>query len=77
MHRLKAAFFNYYLKNKGQFSMPEALMYDSGSLGWSEFNTWPPKQSRLKKYYLQAENTLSPTLPFTGWNTRWEHPAYR
>lgn len=56
-------FFNYLLKNKGQVSLPEALMYNSGSLAWHKFDTWPPHDSHQTKYYLHDAGALSTAPP--------------
>ena len=56
-------FFNHHLKGKGEFVMPEALMYDTGSLGWQEFAAWPPKDSQFKNYYLAPSGCLKQDLP--------------
>lgn len=36
-------FFNFYLKDKGDYNPPEALMYDTGKATWKEFSQWPPR----------------------------------
>lgn len=35
-------FFNYYLKNDGSMTLPEAYLFDTGSLEWNMFDQWPP-----------------------------------
>ncbi len=41
--KIEAPFFNFYLKGKGEFSLPEAYMFDTGTKTWNSFDTWPPK----------------------------------
>lgn len=36
-------FFKYHLKNDGNFTLPEAYMFDTGKKEWKSYNTWPPK----------------------------------
>ncbi|MFH1197292.1 MAG: CocE/NonD family hydrolase [bacterium] len=52
-------FFNYHLKGKGKLNSPEALMFDGGSLKWNKFQTWPPKNTKEKKFYFSKDNVLS------------------
>src|SRR5699024_1375790 len=46
-------FFNHFLKGKGDISdFPEARMYDSGLHQWDAYDTWPPKITDRKRFYL-------------------------
>lgn len=36
-------FFKYHLKNDGNFTLPEAYMYDTGIKKWKSYDAWPPK----------------------------------
>jgi putative CocE/NonD family hydrolase len=56
---LETPFFNYYLKDKGNFSMPEAVMFETGSNQWRKYDTWPSKNVRTTSYYLLPEHKLS------------------
>lgn len=64
---LETAFFNYYLKDKGQFNIAEATMYETGNNRWRNFNQWPPAESKQVNYYLQDAGKLSTVKP-TGSN---------
>jgi len=54
-----APYFKYYLKGKGEFNVPEALVYDVGSLTWRQYQTWPLSNLTEKVFYLSKNNTLS------------------
>lgn len=58
-------FFNFFLKDnhKGINNLPEAYMYDTGKKQWSEFETWPPNQSKTVSWFLNEKETLSLTAP--------------
>ena len=64
---LETAFFNYYLKDKGQFNIAEATVYETGNNRWRNFNQWPPAESKQVNYYLQDAGKLSTSKP-TGNN---------
>src|SRR5262249_2448592 len=36
-------FFNFHLKQKGELTLPEALMFRTGANEWKEFGEWPPR----------------------------------
>ncbi len=56
---LETLFFNYYLKDKGNFNAAEATIYETGSNQWKSYDTWPPKNSSATPYYLNDNNKLS------------------
>jgi putative CocE/NonD family hydrolase len=56
---LETTFFNYYLKDKGNFTASEATVFETGSNQWKSYNTWPPKNSTAVNYFLNAGNKLS------------------
>ena len=39
---LETKFFNYYLKDKGNFNASEATVFETGANEWRHFNKWPP-----------------------------------
>jgi putative CocE/NonD family hydrolase len=61
-------FFNYFLKDdyKGANKLPEAYMFDTGKKRWSEFNTWPPEETKTVSWYLHDDEKLSDTPPLLG-----------
>ncbi|UCE06119.1 MAG: CocE/NonD family hydrolase [bacterium] len=56
-------FFLYYLKDKGDFNLPEALVFETGSNQWKSFDHWPPRETTEQKLYLHPDNKLSFDLP--------------
>ena len=56
-------FFNYYLKDKGQLNLPEALVFETGSNQWRSYGQWPPKEAKEKNLYFNAGGKLSFTPP--------------
>ena len=56
---LETTFFNYYLKDKGNFTAAEATVFETGSNEWKHYDVWPPKNSTTVNYYLNNNNKLS------------------
>jgi putative CocE/NonD family hydrolase len=56
-------FFNYYLKDEGEMTLPEAAMFDTGANEWMEFETWPPENVQPAALYLQPGGGLALTAP--------------
>ena len=56
---LETAFFNYYLKDKGNFNAAEATVFETGTNKWKQYKTWPPKESIATPYFLQPNKKLS------------------
>jgi len=52
-------FFNYYLKDKGELNLPEALVFETGSNQWKSYDQWPPKNATEKNLYFHANGKLS------------------
>jgi len=57
--QIELPFFNYYLKDKGNFKPTEAQVFITGSNEWKHFDTWPPKNVSTQKMYLQANGKIS------------------
>ena len=57
--QVETPFFNYYLKNKGSFDLPEATVFETGSNEWRKYNTWPPTNSMPVKFYFQPGGKLA------------------
>lgn len=57
--QIELPFFNYYLKDKGNFQPTEAQIFITGSNEWKQFDTWPPKNITTQKMYLQANGKIS------------------
>lgn len=56
---IELPFFNYYLKDKGNFKPTEAHIFITGSNQWKQFETWPPKNVLTKKMYLQDNGKIT------------------
>ena len=56
---IESGFFNFYLKDKGTFSPPEASVFETGSNQWKQYDTWPPANVNRSNYYLQKGGRLS------------------
>lgn len=59
MENIEFPFFLYYLKDKGEFTIPEAVVFETGKNQWRFFEFWPPKESINKYLYLQSNQQLS------------------
>ncbi|GEM50571.1 glutaryl-7-ACA acylase [Empedobacter brevis NBRC 14943 = ATCC 43319] len=57
--QIELPFFNYYLKDKGDFKPTEARIFITGSNEWKQFETWPPKNSSTKKMFLQSNGKIT------------------
>jgi len=57
---LETPFFNYYLKDKGQFNIGEATLFETGSNRWISHSIWPPANMKPTDYFFTAKNGLSP-----------------
>ena len=55
---IELPFFNYYLKEKGNFKPTEAHIFITGSNEWKQFETWPPKNISNQKMYLQSNGKI-------------------
>ena len=60
---LETKFFNFYLKNQGDFNMPEATVFETGSNQWKQYNTWPPANSHNTIFYFHADGKLAENKP--------------
>ena len=60
---LEAAFFNFYLKDKGKFSASEATVFETGNNKWKNYTEWPPKRSVAIPFYFNKNNGLSIEKP--------------
>ncbi len=60
---IEAPFFRHHLKGGEEPDLPEAYVYDSGSLEWDTFSDWPPEQVEQKKLFLKEGESLSWSKP--------------
>ena len=59
--KIETTFFNHFLKGKGDKNsgLPEAYVFDSGKKGWKSYNSWPPKNIKIEKFFLNKEQNLA------------------
>jgi putative CocE/NonD family hydrolase len=57
---VEAPFFAYYLKDRGEMSLPEALTFEAGSNRWRRWDSWPPAgQTEVRNLYFGADGMLT------------------
>lgn len=56
---IELPFFNYYLKDKGEYNIAEATMFVTGENQWRSFKQWPPENVANKKLYFHENGKLS------------------
>ena len=56
---LEAKFFNFYLKDKGNFSAAAATIFETSSNQWKNYTTWPPQNVSAINYFLNSNNKIS------------------
>jgi uncharacterized protein len=56
--QMELKFFNYYLKEKGNFNASEATVFVTGSNEWKSFSQWPPKAVIPVKWSLNENHRL-------------------
>lgn len=61
--KVEFPFFVYYLKDKGTFNLPEALVFETGSNKWESYDTWPPAGAGEKNLYFHADGRLTFSPP--------------
>ena len=58
--KIQAAWFAYWLKDKGSLPLTEALTFQTGSNKWESYDAWPPRQNVTdRKLYLRGSEKLS------------------
>ena len=60
---IRAPFFAYYLKDKKNPNLPEAMTFRTGANEWVRHNSWTPKEAAVKNLYMQANGKLSFDTP--------------
>lgn len=61
--KIEFPFFEYYLKDRGNFSPAEATMFDGGANQWHYFRKWPPEGVKSRNLYLSDNQKVSWTAP--------------
>ena len=60
---IEAPWFAYWLKNKGSLPLKEALLFQTGSDTWVKFDSWPPREAKMRKLYFREGGKLSFDAP--------------
>ena len=76
--QLQARWFAYWLKGRGDGHFAEATVFDAGTNIWLTFDTWPPKEARVRRLYLHDGGRLSfdPPTTASGSDTYVSDPAH-
>ena len=57
--QIEYPFFSHYLKDKGEWNTPEAVMFETGGNRWHTHDRWPPKDVAPNNLYFRADGRLS------------------
>lgn len=60
---IELPFFEYYLKDKGEMDLPEALVFETGSNQWTQYDAWPPRLTRPVKFFFHEGGKLAVAPP--------------
>lgn len=52
-------FFQYYLKDEGNWNNPKAIVFETGNNVWHTYDSWPPPATEQKSLYFHARGGLS------------------
>lgn len=65
--QVEVPWFAFYLKDRGQLDLPEALTFEAGSNRWRRWDAWPPKRGiEQRKLYFGGDGSLSFSAPPAG-----------
>ncbi|PYT59543.1 MAG: X-Pro dipeptidyl-peptidase [Acidobacteria bacterium] len=60
---IEAPWFAYWLKDKGSLPLKEALLFQTGSDAWVQFDSWPPRDAKVRNLYFGEDGKLSFDAP--------------
>lgn len=60
---IEAAFFDFFLKDQGHMSLPEAYVFETGTNRWRTFSSWPPEDTESRWLYLREAGGLGFQVP--------------
>jgi uncharacterized protein len=63
LKEIELPFFEHYLKGKGQMTLPEACIFETGSNTWAKHEAWPPSQSKAQYFYFGPNGSLGKDKP--------------
>jgi putative CocE/NonD family hydrolase len=61
--KIEAPWFAYWLKDKGKLPLKEAVLFQTGSDKWVQFDAWPPREAKKLELYFQDDGKLSFDAP--------------
>src|SRR6202171_216727 len=64
--KIEAPWFAYWLKNKGKLPLKEAVLFQTGSDKWVQFDAWPPREAKKRELYFREDGKLSFEAPASG-----------
>jgi putative CocE/NonD family hydrolase len=62
---IELPFFERHLKDEPAAALPEATVFETGSNVWRTFSSWPPRETRSRRLFLQAGGKLDFDAPTT------------
>lgn len=65
-NEIEMIFFEYYLKGIGTMDLPEAYIFETGSNRWTNYTSWPPKETAPEKWYFHEKGLLDNRAPGAG-----------
>jgi putative CocE/NonD family hydrolase len=63
--QIEVPWFRYWLKDKGNLPLKEALLFQTGSDNWVQFDSWPPSEAQTRNLYFEDDGKLSFDAPGT------------
>ncbi|HIQ19994.1 MAG TPA: CocE/NonD family hydrolase [Planctomycetes bacterium] len=78
--QIEFPFFQFHLKGKGQWTHPEAWVFETGTNRWREYEEWPPAHARPKSLFLREAGRLAfeppgPSAPDEAFDQSVSDPA--
>ena len=64
--KIEGPWFAYWLKDKGQLPLKEALLFQTGSDTWNSFDSWPPLEAKPRHLYFHEDGKLSFDAPLNA-----------
>ena len=61
--KIEASWFAYWLKNKDSLPLKEALLFQTGSDTWVQFDSWPPRNAQMHNLHFREDGNLSFDAP--------------
>jgi hypothetical protein len=66
LKNIELPFFEFYLKDLGTMTLPDAYIFETGSNKWTTYDIWPPKNTQSTRFNFQPKSGLAdgaPTAP--------------